>query len=231
MSFVPTLIFAIAGAIALVFTIFFWSRSRATSLFIALWFAAALGLNHIGFFHGEGVWEEGDLMRMPLFSLAMFTPVAIYFWARARVPGFAQMIAEVPAMFLYGSQIYRIAGAVFFLAFAAGLSPAPVALPAAVFDSFIAVTAFPMAFLMTRRPNQRVGLAWNAIGLTDFAWAFSATAASLFGLWAMTPAPSGIGASPSALIALFQVPLAIIIHVELLRRLFAVHGAAIPTNA
>ncbi|MEO0343817.1 MAG: hypothetical protein AAF198_10305 [Pseudomonadota bacterium] len=222
MSFVPTIIFAIAISIAVGFTVYFWSRSRAVSTFILVWFLAALGLNEIGFFHGHGVWEDGDLMRMPLLSLAMFTPIALYFWARAKVDGFAKMISAVPSYFLYGSQIYRIAGSVFFIAFIAGISPAALALPAAIFDTFIAVTAIPMALLMLRNPIRQVGIAWNVIGLTDFAWAFSATAASLFGLWAMTPAPSGIGQSPALLITLFQVPLAIIIHIELLRRLFAV---------
>lgn len=230
MSFIPIIIFGIAITIALVFVVYFWQRSRPVSIFIALWFSAALILNHIGFFHGEGVWEEGDLLRMPLFSLAMAAPVGVYFWARLWVRGFSEVISDVPTPFLIGSQVYRIAGAIFFVAFLVGLSPAQVALPAAVFDTFIALTALPLAFLLVRRPARRLGIAWNVIGLTDFAWAFSATAASLFGLWAMTPAPSGIGASPSALIALFQVPLAIIIHIELLRRFTVAEQSAQPVQ-
>jgi len=221
MTLIPIILYTIAATIAVVFTLYFWSRSRAVAIFIALWFASAYALNHIGFFAGGGVWSDGDLIRLPLFMIAMFAPIAAYFWARARLDGFAEMIAAVPDSFLYGSQIYRIAGAVFFVAFAAGLSPVPVALPAAVMDTTIALTAIPMAFLMTRRPNRQAALTWNVLGLTDFAWAFTAVSASLFGIWAMTPAPSGIGHAPALILSLFQVPLAIIIHIELLRRVFA----------
>jgi len=76
-----------------------------------------------------------------------------------------------------------------------------------------------VAYLLLRGLGHRTAIAWNLIGLTDLMIAILLVAASIFGLLALSPAPSAIGQSPFVLISLFQLPLAVIAHIEMLRRL------------
>ncbi|MEM9349836.1 MAG: hypothetical protein AAGA47_06215 [Pseudomonadota bacterium] len=213
---VPPIIYTVATAIAVLTAGYFWSRSRAISGFILIWFASALTLNSVGFFPGIGIWSDGDVARMMAYGVAMAAPVLIYLWAR---PRFAAMIDAVPTPLLAATQVYRLAGATFLIGYLHGSFPAEVALPAAALDTFIGLSALPVAYVLTHRPARGMATAWNLVGLFDFALAFTVISASLFGLWTLSPAPSAIGQSPSILISLFQVPLAIIIHIEMLRRL------------
>lgn len=226
-AFTPIIIFVVATALALLSSIYFWQKSKAISLFILGWYFFAQVLNGIGFFPGQGTWVEGDLVRMVAYSMAMFLPVLVYFWALSRSNSLREAIEAVPTPVLAGSQIYRISGATFLLAYLHGVFPGAMAIPAAVLDTFIGITALPLAYLLMHKPVRRLTIGWNLVGLFDFALAFSLVSASLFGIIAITPAPSAIGQAPSVLISLFQVPFAMIVHFEMLRRLFAKEIASI----
>lgn len=218
MNAVPTIVFTCATLIALVVTAYLWRRSRLLAAIIPVWFGAALAINAIGVFPGAGEWVEGDFVRLNLYSMAMAAPVLLYLILRWRNTAVRAAMEAIPLQHLAASQLYRIIGAVFFLAFAAGHAPAAVALPAATLDTFIGLTALPMAYAIARG-STRFARTWNWIGLFDFAWAFSMVMLSYLGLLALDPAPTSMGQSPVVLISLFQVPLAIIVHIELLRRL------------
>ena len=82
----------------------------------------------------------------------MFIPVVAYVWARLFSPGISKAILGVPNHILAGSQAYRIAGGVFFRAFLHGTYSPEFAISAAVLDTFIGLTALPLAFPLLRRP-------------------------------------------------------------------------------
>lgn len=89
-------------------------------------------------------------------------------------------IAEQPKGFglvqgLMIVQIGRALGAVFFVPLSQGLLPATFAIPAAIGDILIAITA-PLAVIAIRRGallSWMAALAWNFLGITDFAVAVS----------------------------------------------------------
>lgn len=227
-SFAPTVVFIAATGLALVSAGYFWSRSKSVSIFIILWYLAALALNRVAVFPGAGVWVPGDLFRLVLYSTAMFVPVLAYILARVRSVAIRQAIDAVPLPYLAASQIYRVVGAFFFLAYLNGVFPAQVAVPAAMLDTFIGLTALPLAMVLARRSAPGLTLGWNALGLFDFTVALTVISGSLFGLLTLTPAPSAIGQAPWILLSVFQVPFAIIVHVEMLRRLAQKTDVATP---
>ncbi|MEL6960030.1 MAG: hypothetical protein AAGL89_13870 [Pseudomonadota bacterium] len=218
-AFVPLLVYAGAGLVATVVAGYFVRQNLRLSMAVMVWLGGAVTVDRIGIFPGDGVWQEGDVLRMLAFGTGMGLPVALYFIAKARSERFAATMDAVPPHLLTATQVYRLVGATFFVAYLSGSMPAEVALPAAVLDTFIGLTAIPLAVLLLRRPAPRITALWNGIGLFDFGWAFMAVSASMFGFWQITPAPSALGQSPFVLISLFQVPLAVIVHIEMLRRL------------
>ena len=218
MIFVPLVIFLIPLAITLFSARLFWQSARPISYFFIFWFAAALMLNAVTFYPGEGVWVDGDRQRTPLYLALMSAPVVIYVVAQATLPSVRAAIASVPTETLIRTQIYRVAGFTFLLGYLGGLFPAALAFPATLLDMFIGLTAWPLARLVARRPSKGLVIGWNGIGLFDFGLAVSLVVASVYGLIDLDPAPSAIGQVPVIMTTLFAVPFAIVVHIEVLRR-------------
>ncbi len=221
MIVVPLIILIVPLGLTILCSWYFWQRARTVSLFFIVWFLISLALNTVTFFPGEGVWVDGDRTRTPVFLALMATPIFIYFFARRISEQIGAAIDAIPLHFLVGNQVYRLAGITFYFAYIGGLYPAEVAFPAAILDVFIGLTALPLAFLLMRRPAQRLALAWNSIGLFDFGLAITVVTASVYGFVTLTPAPSALGQLPSILTAVFAVPFGIIVHLEIFRRLRA----------
>ncbi len=86
-------------------------------------------------------------------------------------------------------------------------------------DVFIGVTALPLVWALARKipGTRRFAIAWNLFGISDFVIAVSMVSLSIFGLVTMAREPVRIGLHPLVPIALFQLPLSIVIHVLALR--------------
>lgn len=219
MIVVPLIILLVPLGITAVVGRYFWNRHRPISYFLIVWCIAAIALNAFPFYPGQGVWVEGDRMRTPFYLLIMASPVLIYLWAFNTSEAVRNALNAVPLHLLAASQLYRIAGVTFIFGFLGGLFPAEIAFPAAFLDTFIAVTALPLAYLLRRRIARGIATAWNLIGLFDFGFAISLVLLSVYGIISLTPAPSALGQLPSILTTVFAVPFGVMVHIEFLRRL------------
>jgi len=212
-------VYGLAAAIVAGCTLFFRRRSRFLAVIFPLWFALAVVIDQTGVFPVAGTWVAGDFLRFVMFGALMSLPIIGYAALPVLAPEARAALSAAPLWGLAGLQIYRIGGVAFFFALQDGLMPAVLALSAGILDVFIAVSALGVAYLLRRGLGHRTAIAWNLIGLTDLMIAILLVAASIFGLLALSPAPSAIGQSPFVLISLFQLPLAVIVHIEMLRRL------------
>ncbi|MCE2987364.1 MAG: hypothetical protein LW830_05850 [Phenylobacterium sp.] len=217
-------VYGLAGVAAIVCSFYFRSRSRTLALILPLWFALAVGIDQIGVFPVAGAWVDGDLIRFLIFGALMSLPVVSYLVLPRLAPEAHRALAAAPIWGLAGLQTYRIGGLAFLVALQDGVMPAALAISVLILDVFIAISALVVAYLLRRGRGHRTAIAWNLVGLTDFTVAVLLVAGSIFGILALSPAPSAIGQSPFVLISLFQLPLGVIIHVEMLRRLMRRRG-------
>lgn len=183
---------------------------------LALWLSTALIAARIGFFAAPDRFNPlGDGLGFAAFGTLMTVPLSALWWARARNAAFAALVDALPTRLLVGMQVFRLGGAVFAVLTVQGAVPAWFGWTTAGLDLTVGALAIPLALWGGRR----VLVAFAVLGLADFAHAFAYVGAAFVGLIAPDPAPAMIGRMPLALIALFQVPLAIALHLEVLRRL------------
>ena len=213
-------VYAIAAAAALSCALYFRRRSRALALTLLVWFALAVVIDQNGVFPVTGSWVAGDLLRFGIFGALISLPVIGYLALPALAPQARAALSDAPLPGLAALQVYRLGGLAFLIALQDGVMPAVLAISAAFLDVFVALSAGIVAFLLHRDRGRRAAIAWSLLGLTDFAVAILLVAGSILGLLALSPAPSAIGQSPFVLISLFQLPLAVIVHIEILRRLW-----------
>jgi hypothetical protein len=185
---------------------------------LAIWLGVAMGAARIGFFAAPDRLDMvGDALGFAAFGTLMTLPVAALVWARLRVPAFAALVGALPLGLLVGAQVFRLGGAVFAALAAEGAVPGWFGWTTAALDITVGALAVPLALWGGRRAM--VGL--SLLGLADFAHAIGYVGAAYAGLIAPDPAPAMIGLMPLALIALFQVPLAVALHLAVLERLGA----------
>ena len=219
-------VYGLAAVIVTVCTLFFRRRSRILAVIIPVWFVLAVVIDQTGVFPVAGTWVAGDLLRFVIFGALMSLPIIGYAVLPVLAPEARTALSAAPLWGLAGLQIYRIGGVAFFYALQDGRMPPVLALSAGILDVVVAVSALGVAYLLRRGIGRRPAIAWNLIGLTDFMIAILLVAGSILGLLTLTPAPTAIGQSPFVLISLFQLPLAVIVHIEMLRRLLGARTAA-----
>jgi hypothetical protein len=134
-------------------------------------------------------------------------------------------IASIPLHWLVGVQFYRVAGAVFLVAWLQDDMPAQFALPAGIGDVLVGLAAPFVALNLARvgvdRAWPRV-TAWCALGIADLAVAVTCgflTAPSSFQQFALSDPNAAITSYPMVLIPAFAVPASIVLHVYVLARL------------
>ena len=161
---------------------------------------------------------------LPGIAAGIVVPFLGGLWLLGRRGRVSRLVAAAPLSSLIGVQVYRVAGAVFLLAWAEGRMPAAFALPAALGDLAVGLSAPLVAALVRRRsPRSRpIAVAWNAVGLADLV-----LAVTLGALTSPTPfQPIAVGHPnalisrlPFVLIPVFAVPLSLLLHAATLRRL------------
>jgi hypothetical protein len=199
-------------------------RASALSRMLVLlvvWFFAALWLGLRGALGGSGGPPLG-------LGLALTLPLLVYVVdARFGHPLFGAL-AHLDLASLAAWQTFRVGGVFFLVAWSAGSLPGAFALPAALGDIAVGLTApLVAAAVARRRPGHRaIALAWNLAGVADLITAVTmgvTHSSSSFGVLAGAIRTDALGRYPFSLIPSFLVPLALLLHVTSLRRLAAHH--------
>ena len=162
--------------------------------------------------------------RLPALPLAIFLPVIIgaplLVWSK-RV---GEVLDAMPPSWLVALQVYRVLGSWALVAALRGTLPGVFGWPAGIGDALTGLFAVPAAIAVATGTAQgrRAAIAWNILGLVDFAVAITLGAITSPGvLQLIVPdVPSiGAGAYPGVLTPAFVVPSSILLHVLSLRQL------------
>jgi hypothetical protein len=182
-----------------------------------LWFAVAWSAAI------NGVFRTGA-SSLPALPLAIFLPVIIgapFLLLSKRV---GQVLDAMPTTSLVALQLYRVYGSVFLVAGLRGTLPGVFGVPAGVGDTLTGLFAVPAAIAVATGTAQgrRAAIAWNILGLADFAVAITLGAITSPGPFQLIvpDVPSiGAGAYPGVLTPAFVVPSSILLHALSLRQL------------
>lgn len=133
-----------------------------------------------------------------------------------------RIAANAPMWFLIVIQTYRIIGIVFFTFYARGLLPAEFAIPAGLGDIFVGVTAPLVATLYYFRKSygRQLAILWNYVGILDLIVAIGVGILSFqrpIEFLHTTPSTEQIALFPLAIVPLFAVPLALVLHMLCLK--------------
>jgi hypothetical protein len=182
-----------------------------------LWFSVAWSTAVDGGFRASA-------SPVPFLPLAIFLPLVIgaplLMWSK-RV---GQVLDAMPATWLVALQVYRIFGGWALAAWLSGGLPGVFALPAGIGDVLTGLFAVPaaMAVATDTAQGRRAAIAWNILGLIDFAIAITLGMITSPGpLQLIVPDVTSIGAGayPGVLTPAFVVPSSILLHALSLRQL------------
>ena len=182
-------------------------------------------------------YQAGDITGALMFGMWPLVPLPIFYGLyKKNIKGIKEFVLhKLPPQYLIGLQTYRIAGACFSYMYMNGTMSNYCGLQTGILDIFIGLTSLPLAGCTAlllgkqrkkitdgqkRNINQlrsqlrRVVYVWNIIGLYDLLSAYAMFAANFLGLYDTGEyALSVFAFYPISLVALFQVPLAIGIHI------------------
>ncbi len=160
----------------------------------------------------------------PALPIAIFLPVLIGLPLLLRSERIGVLLDATPASWLVGLQVYRVFGGIFLVAWSRGAISGTFALPAGLGDVLVGVLALPVAYLLyAGAPAARwVAIAWNMLGLVDFAIAIGIGILSAPGplQFIIPDRPNAqLGTFPTVMIPAFAVPSSILLHALSLRQL------------
>lgn len=185
------------------------ARTRTVALALGAWLAVDLGLAWSGFYEGYLV---GRVPRVLLGIVASMTIVVAAIASR-RV---RQLATRMDPRWLVGLQTFRVVGAVFLAALAAGVLPRVFAGPAGWGDVLVGLAAPVVALVALRgRGGWWAVAVWNTLGLADLVMAV--TLGNLAGphtgnVLQAVPTTEALTMYPLVLIPTFAVPLALLLH-------------------
>jgi hypothetical protein len=160
----------------------------------------------------------------PALPIAIFLPVLVGLPLLLRSTRIGALLDAIPASWLVGLQVYRVFGGIFLVAWSRGAMSGTFALPAGLGDVLVGLLALPVAYLLyAGAPAARwVAIAWNVLGLVDFAIAIGIGILSAPGplQFIIPDRPNAqLGTFPTVMIPAFAVPSSILLHVLSLRQL------------
>lgn len=221
MDILSVLISLLAFTIAVVFSVYAWNRLRAVSYILIAWFIVAFGISRVPFFQSYTSWETGDLLGLTVFSTVMMIPLISLIWAWQKRADFRAFLDKIPTWVLISTQLYRVAGFLLLAGYLQGKLPFEVGFVNGLLDITVAILAIFLAWFAFKNPNKGKGLiiGWNVLGFLDLMIALSTITLSLLGILSLSPEPAAMGMPPFSLIGLYQVPLALFIHLYLIARM------------
>jgi hypothetical protein len=170
----------------------------------------------------NGVFVTGT--RVPALPLAIFLPVIIGVPLLLLSKRVGQVLDAMPATWLVALQLYRVFGSWALVAGLRGALPGMFGVPSGIGDTLTGLLAVPAAIAVAAGTAQgrRAAIAWNILGLADFAVAVTLGAITSPGPFQLIvpEVPSiGAGAYPGILTPAFVVPSSILLHALSLRQL------------
>ena len=182
-----------------------------------LWFTVAWSAAINGAF-------RTDVSPLPMLPLAILLPVIIGAPLLLVSKRVGQVLDAMPMTWLVALQLYRVFGSWALAAWLNGALPGVFALPAGMGDLLTGLFAVPAAIAAATGTAQgrRAAIAWNILGLADFAVAITLgliTSPGRFQLIVPDVSSIGAGAYPSVLTPAFVVPSSILLHALSLRQL------------
>ena len=198
-------------------------QRRATWLAVmvpdTLWFAVSWSAAINGAFI-----TGASASQVPLLPLAIFLPLIIGAPLLLLSKRIGQVLDAMPASWLVALQLYRVFGIWAVTAWLRGVLPSEFALPAGIGDLMTGLFAVPAALALAAGTAQgrKAAIAWNILGLVDFAVAITMgmiTSPGRFQLIVPTIQSIGAGAYPDVLTPAFVVPSSILLHALSLRQL------------
>jgi hypothetical protein len=189
---------------------FRWSAAVLIGWFL---FSVALGL--------AGAYQA-DAERIPTIQYGIAIPILIGAWLIWRSPTVSRMINVVPQPWIIGVQLYRVLGGIFLILYATDQMPGLFALPAGVGDITVGLLAPVVALAYARNPSRNGNLAraWNVFGILDLVVAVTTGfITSPSALFTYEPPNELISVFPLVLVAVYLVPLAILLHLASLAKL------------
>ncbi|WP_233864341.1 MFS transporter [Paraburkholderia adhaesiva] len=184
-----------------------------------LWFAVIWNAAISGIFR-----TDASPLAPPFLPLAIFLPVIIGAPILLRSKRVGQVLDAMPAAWLIALQLYRVFGSWAIAAWLHGELAGVVGLPAGFGDVLTGLLAVPAAIAVASGTAQgrRAAIAWNILGLVDFAIAIALgmmTAPGRFQLIVPDMPSINPGTYPYALTPAFVVPSSILLHALSLRQL------------
>jgi hypothetical protein len=191
---------------------------RSIATLLVVWFFAELGPAWLGLYRGT---ESG----IPTIQYGMLIPLVlaiILFW-RWRL--LRQVIEAVPQTWIAGVQFYRVMGVIFLVLYAAGKLPGVFAWPAGIGDVITGLLAPVVGIAYARRSQAMAGRlrAWNLFGIGDLIVAVTTgflASPSRMQMFAFDKPNELIGAFPLVMIPVFLVPLAVMLHLASLKKVW-----------
>lgn len=188
--------------------------SAITAIALSGWFAAVVILGKISFFAINPLIAPGIMFGF----LLLFVVLRKIYLSSAILA-----VAEaVPVHWIILSQTYRVVGIGFFNLYNEGLLPAFFAFPAGYGDILVGATAPFVAYWYAKKKSygRRLAIVWNFVGIADLVIALGI---GLLGFprpiqsLPLTPSTEILSLFPLAIITLFAVPLALLLHFFSLR--------------
>lgn len=197
---------------------------------LAAWLAAAVATGGAGVFLGrpeDTVPAIAGGLLIPLFAGVLLTRIAVVRDALAA----SRLLALLTLL-----NTWRVVGIVFIALYLQDLLPAQFALPAGIGDVIIGLTAPMVAYVLWKHPaRRRLAITFHALGLLDLVLAITLGVTSAPGalqIFTAEPNTSPMTVLPEVLVPTFLVPIAVIVHITVLRILAhqrslpAIHTAA-----
>jgi hypothetical protein len=180
----------------------------------------------------DGAFRPRSRGAIPALPIAIFLPLLVGLPLLLRSKRVGAVLDAMPASWLVGLQAYRVFGGIFLVAWSRGDLSGTFALPAGSGDVLVGLLALPVAYLLHAGAagGRAAAIAWNVLGLVDFAIAIGIGILSAPGpLQLIVPDRSNVqlGSFPTVMIPAFAVPSSILLHALSLRQLRRLaHGAS-----
>jgi hypothetical protein len=161
---------------------------------------------------------------VPTILFGLLIPLAVAAIALWRSESVARLVSAIPLHWLVAAQVYRVAGGIFLVLWAAGRLPWQFALPAGTGDVVTGIVAVVVAAQLARNAvgAHRATYAWCLFGVADLVVAITMGAMTSPGrphLLAFDTPNLLISSYPLVMVPTFAVPLALMLHGLVLLRL------------
>lgn len=162
--------------------------------------------------------------RNPAIPIAILFPLIVGLPSLLLSARVTAVLDAMPTSWLVGVQVYRILGGTFLFAWSRGSLASAFALSAGSGDVLVGLLALPVAYLLHigYPGGRKLAIAWNILGLLDFANAVLLGVLSTPGplqIFASNLPNTQLGSFPTVMIPAFAVPSSILLHALSIRQL------------